>query len=170
MVDASGQLITIPAEHSKVHQGKMFSAGYYDSAVLNTNAINLLIQVPATHQVHVYIKILSGGDALFTFYNGTTFSAAGTAITPVNHNFGSTNTANATITHTPTITDVGAQKWEEYIPGGSGSGAGATPGAVQNIATEQAVLTEGDYLFRLTNNAGSTQPLQIMVAFYEVPE
>lgn len=171
LVDAGGYLITVSTEHSKVHQGEMFSAGYYDAAVVTTGDIELLVQIPAGTSAHTYFKVLAGGDSLFEAFEGTTFSAAGTSAGTLNNNRTSSNTPTVTVTHTPTLTTDGTLIWQEYIPGGTGSGVGqVTPGAVQNIAAEQSIFAPStNYLFRLTNNSGTTQPLQIQLAFYEVP-
>jgi len=171
LVDEGGFLIAVTTEHSKVHQGKLFSAGYYNAAVANAAVINVLVQIPANVSIHTYFKIISGGDAFFEAFEGATFSNQGTGAGTLNNNRTSTNTPDTVVTHTPTITDDGSIIWEEYIPGGTGAGAGqVTPGAVQSVASEQSILAPStNYIFRLTNNAGSTQPLQIQLAFYEVP-
>ena len=160
------EIVTITHEHQKVHEGEFYSAGYLDEAVINDGTIEILLQTPADKTMHSYIKLIAGGDARFDVYEGTTFSAAGTAISPVNHNRSSANTCGCTVTHTPTITTDGTLIWSEYIAGGSG---GLTPGAVQNVSTEQAVFdSNAVYLFRLTNLAGTAQPLQIISAYYPV--
>lgn len=171
LVDQGGLIITVTTEHSKVHQGEFFSSGYYNATVANTTAINVLVQVPTDISIHTYFKVLSGGDSLFEAFEGVTFSAQGTDTGTLNNNRTSTNTPDTIVTHTPTITDTVSLIWQEFIPGGSGAGSGqVTPGAVQNVASEQSILAPNtNYLFRLTNNAGSTQPLQIQLAFYEVP-
>ena len=169
-VDRSGSLITITHEHSKVHQGRFFGAQYYDSAVVNTGTLDLLIQTAANKSLHTYIKLLVGGDAVFQLYEGTTFSAAGTAVDTINHNRTSSEVCTCTVTHTPTVTDVGTELWEEFVPGGtSGAGGAHTPGGIDAVSSEQWIFNNGtDYLLRVTNAAGSTQPIQIVMAYYSV--
>jgi len=167
--------VTISYEHHKVHEGKLFGAGYYSSSVANNGAINVLLQTPVGTTAHVYLKVNVGGDAVFRAFEGTTVSAAGTAITPIDHNRETANTATITVTHTPTITDDGTQLWEEFIPGGTssgggGGGGGSHPGAVATTLSEQIILKADEtYLLRLTNISGGAQPEDITFSFYEVP-
>jgi hypothetical protein len=160
------QVTTISHEHQKVHEGQFYSTGYYDDTVADDAAINMLIQTPAEKELHVYLKIIAGGDCEFEVFEGTTFSAAGTSISPVNHNRNSVNVCGCTVTHTPTITVDGDLIWLEYIPGG----VFITPGAVQNISSEQAVFANNaNYLLRVTNRSALTNPFQIQAAYYPVP-
>lgn len=166
-VDASNELIIISHEHSKVHEGRLFGVGYYNAALANNANLDVRIVTPATHTAHVYIRTAGGGDHSFRAYEGTTYTAAGTALTPVNHNRTSSNTANASTYHTPTVDALGTLLWEEYVPGGTG---GASPGAVGQPTAEQVVLAANtDYLFRLTNLSGVTDDFNLIFSFYEVP-
>lgn len=163
------QYNVITHEHVLVHEGEFFQTCVLNTSVANTSAIQLLIQCAASKSVHLYVKLVAGGDALFQMYEGPTFSAAGDALTAHNHNRVSSKTASGVFTSSPTVSDNGTLMCQEFLAGGTGQGNGATPGAVQGLATEQYVLSPGeDYLLKLTNNAGSNQPLQIIVAFYEV--
>lgn len=166
-LDTSGTRTIISYEHSKVHQGKFYTANYYLAGVANGSSIEILVQTPSDKTVHNYIKAASGGDSLFYTFEDATFSAEGTAITPINNNRSSANTADATITHTPTLTADGTQLGNpEFIPGGHG---GVSVGSSEGIGKEQFVLNSNTvYLLRLTNIAGSAQALSIVLGFYEV--
>lgn len=170
-IDVSGSRIMITHEHSKVHEGKFFSIGYYDLAVIDDAYIDILFTPPATDSIHMYIKLVSGGDALFSAYENTV-ATHGTSITSVNHDRTSANTCGCTASHTPTVTTVEDLLWGEVIPGGTGTGSGGsshTPGAVQGVSTEQVILApDTNYLFRLQNISGVTDHLQIMMAYYPV--
>ena len=160
------QVNTLTHEHQKVHDGDFYSTGYYLEGVADDGYIDLLIQTPATDTLHTYIKLSGGGDVTFEVYEGTTFSAAGTTVTPVNHNRSSSNTCGCTVTHTPTVSSLGTQLWQEYLPGGSG---GLTPGTVQGVSTEQVVFDKDtNYLLRLYNRAGTAQSLQVTASYYPV--
>lgn len=165
-VDGSSELIFITHEHSKVHQGKLFTGGYYNASVANGNSIELLIQT-STPQVHLYLKSAAGGDSTFSIFEGGSINAAGTAVTAYNNNRASANTYLCTLTHTPNMSAYGTQLNDiEYEPGGTG---GTAPGAVEQISTEQLVLAPStNYVLRLTNTSGVAQPLNIRLGFYEV--
>jgi len=165
--DISSELITISHEHSKVHEGNFFACGYYNQSVINNGVLEFLFQTPADSTVHTYMKVITGGDAEFTAFEGTTFSAAGTSCSIINHNRSSTKVPISVSSSTPTLITDGTQLWLEFIPGGSG---GLTPGAVQMPGFEQVVLEKDtNYLFRIKNIAGTSEPLQFMISFYEIP-
>ena len=164
--DANGDLISMSTTHNLIHRGLYLGAGYIDTAVTAAADIEVLIQVSSAHDMHLSIKTITGGDATLDIYEGTTVSAAGTSVTVRNHNRKFSDTSNSTITHTPTITGDGTLIWKEYIPGGS---TGVAPGAIQQVSAEQTVFKANtNYLFRLTNNAAVTEPLQIQISFYEI--
>lgn len=170
-IDGSGSLVTITYEHHKVHEGQFYSVGHYADAVADTGIIEMLFTTPETFSAHMYLKVVAGGDALFSAFEDST-RTAGTSITSVNHDRTSTNTCSCTISHTPGGAGDGTQLWLEYVPGGTGIGAGGgshTPGAVQGVSSEQVILAEDTtYLFRLQNTAGVAEPLQITMAYYMV--
>ena len=163
--DPSGSLIGISHEHSKVHQEKFFACGYLDTAVPSGNDIEYLIETGA-QTAHMYIKLIAGGDALFSVYEDSTFTT-GTLCPIVNHNRTSENLPLLVTSHTPAGTGDGDILWAEFIPGGS---TGNAPGAVQGVGYEQVVLkADSKYLFRLQNLGAGAQALQIVVSFYESP-
>lgn len=165
--DVSSELIFISHEHSKIHEGKLFGAGYMNATLANDGNLDLHITTPVDYSVHTYIKTSGGGDSEFLIYEGTTFTANGTAITPINHNRTSSNVATTLAYHTPTVNVIGTQLWQEFVPGGSG---GASPGAVGHPTSEQVVLAPNtEYLFRLVNRSGVVDYFNLLLSFYEVP-
>lgn len=164
--DWGGNLVTISHEHLKVHQSELLATGYLATGVAAAGDIEVLFQCPSTHDLHLYIRMAAGADATFTAFEGPTINAQGTVLTPINHNRNGTDSANATITHTPTLGADGSQLWEQFFPGGTG---GASPGVIEPATTEQVVLKAGNnYLFRLTNNDGAGQTLNMLFSFYEI--
>lgn len=166
-VDVSHEIISISHEHSKVHQGKFFSTGYYVNPIAASGVVEILIHTHASYTMHLYTHVSCGGDAEARIFEAPTVSAAGTALTVTNNNRTSSNTPNATITHTPTTTADGTQlDATTYVPGGTGGNA---VGAMADASEEQFVLAPDTYyLIRLTNISGVTQPGHIHLNFYEV--
>jgi len=161
--DISGGHITIPPILSGVLEGHFYSGGYYSSSVASGSSIELLIQVPSDTYVQCMVEGAAGGDAVGYLYEGPTVSAAGTTVTCRNLNRAQLDSYNVTVTHTPTTTADGTQIAETFVPGGQywvSSGATEALPVVLNAST--------DYLLRLTNTAGTSQPLQIRVAFAEM--
>jgi len=138
-----------------IHDGLFFDASGKINVGIGAN-LDILLQFPAGSIGHLTMVEYNVEDAPcdILFYENTTFSAAGTAITPKNHNRLSTKTSDITMTHTPTITDAGDLLHTKYIPaaGGPGQQAGGllVPGEDQEWVLGNGV----NYLWRLTNNSG----------------
>lgn len=165
-VDPSGSLVFVTHEHGQIHASNFFSSGYLNSAVASAGTIAVLFETGA-NEIHSFLKLIAGGDALFEVFEDVTTSSDGTLMTATGHNRTEPGTTNVTWYHTPTVTDFGTTLWEEYIPGGS---SGQTPGAVQFVGTEQVIFKPNTkYVLRLTNEANGVEPLQITMAYYQGP-
>ena len=165
-VDPSGSLVTVTHEHAKVHSGLMFGAGHIVTGVASGASLNMIIQTPTDASMHLYIKTLATADATFYAFRSPTYTG-GTVVPSINHNETNTNTSDAVFLHTPALTLDGTPMWAELLPAGQG---GSAPGAVGHPTTEQVVLAaDSEYLFRLTNDDGAGQSLQIVFSFYEGP-
>ena len=165
-IDISGSLISISHQHSQVHQGTYFTVSHLFSAVSAGADAELLVRFPAGVTGHMVMKVSAGADATVQLFEAPTASADGTAITPINHNRQSTNTADSTAFYGPTITDDGTRLHSEFLPGGGI----LAPGAILTVNTEQFVLAAGsDYLFRVTNDGAGAENISIDTSYYEVP-
>lgn len=154
----------IDYSHQKVHEGRFFSGGFYNSAVADTASINLLIQ-NSTYYSHVKITIASSGDALLYIFEDTTFSNAGTTVSMVNHNRASAKVFSGTVTHTPTITGDGTQlNGPSLLPAGTKHAGG---GGDSGFANEIILDLNTNYLFRLTNVSGSNSKMHIHIEGYQ---
>jgi hypothetical protein len=162
---SSGFVPVIDIAHQKVHEGRFFSCGYYNSAVVDTGVIELLIQTSATNGTHSRISGYSGGDSLIQIFEGTTFSNAGTALTISNHNRSSLKVFDGTVTNTPTLIGAGTQiNSTVFIPGGTK--ASATGGA-GGFGSEFILALSTNYLFRITNVSGATKKQSILFECYQ---
>jgi hypothetical protein len=164
-VDGSGSITFISHEHSKIHQGKFYSLGYSDAALGNGSSL-VILATTNSYELHTHITLACGGDASFSVHENPTITSNGSAITPVNHNRTSSKTSTTTFYNTPTLSNNGTLIWSELIVGGSG---GITPGGNNAQGIEQTVLAPNtSYVFTLTNTAGTAQPSQIILSYYEV--
>ena len=164
----SNSLQVIDFVHHEVHEGDTYQASFKtpDGAPLADNAtLEVLIQA-GNQPMHTVYAAAAGGDAEIALFEGTTFSAAGTAMPARNMSRLSTNTALATITHTPTTTLDGAQLQNAFLPGGAG-GPPSTPGGAARQDTEWVLAPDTNYLLRLTNRSGGAQPASLVVQWYE---
>jgi hypothetical protein len=157
--------VTIDYPHQKTHEGRYFSGGYYNASIANGATIELLIQMGAATTWHSKIRASSGGDATVQIFENATFSAAGTSVTVSNHNRSSSKVSDATVTHTPTLTADGTQvNGTILIPGGStGNSAGGSGG----FEDEYILAVSKVYLVRLTNTAGTSEPMSLLVEGYQ---
>lgn len=165
-VDVVNEALVMQDEiHANIHRGVMFSGSYFDLAIADDASIEILFQVDASQSAHLRFGGASGGDAELEIFEGTTFSAAGTAVPTNNRNRLSGNTASTVITHTPTLTGDGTSLMAMYVPGGTGFLF--TQGG-QSRSFEEWILVPGqDYLMRITNRSGVAQPLSALLDFYE---
>ena len=160
-------LQVIDTAHLRVHDGQAFTVSHIwpETGEIADNAnADILIQVGA-NRLHAVWNLSCGGNSETYFYEGTTFSAAGTAITAYNQNRSSAKTSLSTFTHTPTVTLVGTELIAEFLPGGTkDAGSG---GSGETFVREIDLAPSTDYLIRITNRSGAIQMASIHIEFYE---
>lgn len=155
---------TITYEHKKIHEGRYFSGGHYNSSLADTASQDILIQVSSTSALHAIISATCGGDSTMMIYEGTTFSAAGTAVTMSNHNRASAKSFAGTVTHTPTVTATGTQiNGTIFVPSGDKH---TTAGASGGFTSELVLSKSTNYLVRVTNNSGAAIKASISIDGY----
>jgi len=153
--------------HDRIHQGVFFQSTFYDGAVVNNAFLEVMLRVPTGSAAHFRWAVASGGNALGYMYHTPTLLTDGTARPALNFNGFSTNVALASPFITPTFSDPGTAILDEiFFPGGQKNQASGGGGS----SFEEFVLGPGDYLGRLQNIAGTTQPLQILITWYEPVE
>ena len=161
-VDSFKNTINIGSVHFNLHEGKAFIVSRDSGSIADAATSDMLIQVGSTA-----LRFTTGAGTTGSFradiYEGTTFSAAGTALVAYNKLRSSSNTTNATFTHTPTITDLGTTVWCSLISGGKKVG-----GDAELPEIDQFILTANtDYLYRLTNISGVAARAIFNVSYYE---
>lgn len=158
-------LVVMDEVHYNIHRGIMFQADYFQATLADDGAVALLVQVDDSQPAHMRLGVATGGDAEIEIYEGPTISASGTGIQAVNRNRISSNTPSTLISHTPTISVDGISLSHLLLAGGTGFLS--TPGG-QGRTFEEWVLQPGEnYLVRVTNRAGTAQPVSIGLDFYE---
>jgi len=90
--------LSIDIAHHEVHEGAMFSAFISDASAADTEQIQVMITTPNTTELaHVVWEHYSSGQATVTLKSGITYSAGGSAFTPINRNRGSSHTSACTV-------------------------------------------------------------------------
>lgn len=150
--------------HNMVHRGYLFSASHIFTGVIDTASADLLIVVGPAQGAHIRLGLSTTGQGIGFFYSEPTVTVPGTAVTPSNRNgFSSRTLSGITITHTPTITDVGTETIATVVPGGEKVRA---VGASEEGFSEW-ILAPGTYLLRFTNNAGTTVNVSLELELYQ---
>lgn len=116
-LDSSTHAInTTENAHHEIHEGRHFKADRQDTSLATDETIELLLTTPdTTRWAHFLLTMQSTGEVVVELYEGTTVSAEGTAITPINRNRNSDTASVVVVTHTPTITSDGTKLTENWI-------------------------------------------------------
>lgn len=160
--DHYGHLIVHTIMENRIHDGAAFATGHYNGAVANNGTIEILVQ-NSEEELVTLLEWACGGDALMTVFEGVTVTSQGTTLDWVNLNRTSANTLDSIdVFHTPTISDYGTTIYQKYTPGGGffGSGGkGSVPEGIFNVTD--------DYVVRVQNISGTTQPMQMILQSYQ---
>ena len=161
------QTTTISYAHEKCHSGKFFNFSYVGNGILAAANLEVLIQTGSPAELHAAFGFDVEGQCEMLIYEGTTVSAAGTAVTIIDVNRVTANTSQATATHTPTVTAVGTQLRHVFVPGGTIFPPGGSDGAPVRGGTELILAPSTNYLIRVNNTSGGTIDIGVEVGFYE---
>ena len=162
----SGAVGSIEQEHLKIHEGKGFTLAQRISITNLGGTYEFLGVVPANvfpHFRHITVSS-DGGPSDVDFYEGATYSATGSAITPYNNNRNSITTAELLVYDSPTLTTDGTLLEPILIPGTKQAGSLGSEGSNEwNLKENEA------YMIRITNNtAGAgTSNYTINMFWYE---
>lgn len=158
---ASGILSTIEYEHQRIHEGEMFTV--LEVTDLGNGATrDILVVSPDTVKwTHIVWEIEHELETTIQFYQGTTYSAIGTAVSSYNRNGNSNNVATTLVYHTPTITDVGT------LIGTIQQGDGKKAGGSDRLSNEFILKRNCAYLVRVTNLTASNNLIFTKLNWYE---
>lgn len=156
---------SISHAHRLIHDGMVFHASGQVADVAVAGTFEFIFSVPADVFLHLQkvTFFLEGTPCQVQVYEGTTTSADGTEITPLNTNRNSARTAAASLFHTPTITGDGTLIHDRYFPSPT-KDAGLIGGALHE---EWILKPSTKYLFRLTNNTGALLDFGFEGSWYE---
>lgn len=149
--------------HDKTHAGQAFDASALFSSVAVNNSGELLIATGAKRLHALFILAAGAGSDCFAYlFETPTVSNAGTPVTISNRRLGTTTSSDATITHTPTLSADGTQRFFRLLPFGQDINS--------NVADRQEwILAKNTtFLLRLTNKGSSAANLGMGMSFYTV--
>jgi len=162
-------LVTEDRQHYETHEGDTFLVSYKSpdaTPIADNGTINFALTTGAK-TAHIIATAAGGGDTEIEILEGTTFTpATGTATTPYNKNRTSTNMPAATVRRDVTITVAGTLLFNKFFPGGT---AAQAQGVTESTRDEWIFRPSTVYAFRITNRAGTQQPMSMALEWYEEP-
>ena len=169
--DYARAVCTIDENHKLVHDGMFFNTSGKQTGWTDGTSKSFLISPPAGCFPHVQTMILNfgRGDIDFVAYEGPTVTDNGSALTAVNVNCSSTNTADLALYAEPTVSDNGTHKFTLWVPPtatGNGQSANGIAGVGQG--SEWLLNESVPWLIVMTNNSGSTIDWSYEFSWYEL--
>jgi hypothetical protein len=163
LTDDFGALID--TAHSYIHRGLFYIVSRYYAAVPMGGTADMRIQVGATLNPHITISVAAGANATINIYEGTTYTAPGTALIVYSRNRETFGIGETSAFHTPTVLLLGPSIYNAFIPGGSKQSA---VGSVRSNSQEWVFEHPWDYLIRVTNVSAAAADYSIEAEWYEV--
>lgn len=159
---ATNSLQTVDYAHHEVHAGSSFY--YHDVIALNSGAVqNYLIITPNTTKWAHFGYEIDGNDGAFTteIFEGSDRTGT-TQQTVLNRNRNSATAATVTVFkgYTSGTTDGTRIIWKRL-------GTGKTSGGSSGSAEERVLKQNTQYTLRVTNNAGATNNVTVVLRWYE---
>lgn len=166
----SGSISTNPIQHVRVHTGVTFQASYKSPEggdIGDNSVLNIFIQTGVNFN-HFVFSTTSGGTSELFIFEDTVVSADGTPLAVWNMNRPKSIVSTSQVSHTPTITSDGTRIHNSLMPGGTGNNR--LPGGTARPGTEWILSPNTNYLIRIVNRAGSSQPIGFVGQWYEVTD
>ncbi len=162
----SGAVGVIEQEHLKIHEGKLFTIAKRFTVTNVGGTHEFLGVVPAAVFPHFRSLTITsdGGPNDVDFYEDTTVSANGAAVTPYNNNRNSITIPELLIYDIPTITGDGTLLEPILIPGTKQAGSFGS-----EASNEWILKASSNYMIRITNNTvgAGTSNFTINMFWYE---
>jgi len=161
LVDSiAGARVSVSHIAALSHEGKVFSAGQFDATLADDASLNLLIRVQ-DNPIYTRFGAEMVGDGELIIFEGTTVSANGNPVTPVNLNRMSALASTALFSDGPTVTADGTEIKHRVLTGDKEDEGVSSVGAVLIMAPNTF------YLMRTTNRSGAQARIATSFGYYE---
>ncbi len=158
-----GATATIGVMGAALLEGDLFSVTIVDASVADGADFDILL-VTGTTKVIVALAAATSGDADVIFYEDTTVSDNGSAVSVVNMNRNSAKASNMSAFEAPTVTGVGTELFNVSFPGGEKKDAVPVSAA---SSLGWYLKPSSNYLLRITNQSGGAQTISALMDVLE---
>lgn len=143
----------------RILDGTAFAAGDYSAGIAFNTGTNILIQNGVNDGLYILAEILTTIDCSVALFEAPTFSAAGSAITPINLNRVSAKVLGATITKNPTLTTDGTQLGPTIL----------NQSNIKKALFEDAIILapSTNYLIKITSISSYVGIINILMQLYQ---
>ena len=163
--DASGALISMNLEHSKIHQGYGWNISIESSSIASAESYYILFRVVSgVAHLRSYDVSVSEGPAIVRLFESPTITAVGTAVNIRNRNRAASDENGVDVYTEPTVTADGTRLETDFIPS-DGNKSGGSAGSFY----EEWVLNQTDYILKITNNNNNAITAVINAFWYSSP-
>jgi len=159
----TGAIATQTDAHKMSHDGLAYEALATFTAIAAAGTVDIVFSVPSGYELSADPFYSANQDIQVDIFSYDTISSPGTAVTTHNLKFGSANTPNSTITHTPSGLGTPTQVFgPRYL---FAAGVGTTRSILGGFA--EIHIPEGLYVYRITNKGSSAAIINMGIIFYE---
>lgn len=157
-----GSPSTITNKQWHINNGDCFYGSKRSVSLANNGTFMVHIVTSTTKKTHANLEVTATGKATIDVYSGTTYTAAGTAVTIFPNNSSNVKSTSALAYHTPTTNVLGTQVYEGIVV------ANGTDVLGEGQDAKKILPFSTDILLVVTNTSGSAADYGINFDFYEV--
>lgn len=155
-----GYGVRMDETHHLIHDAELFRA---DIPFTASTLMRALITTGTSKFVHLVANIQAQDAGIFEIFEAPTVSAAGTAVTPVNaKRTNTTETLDATITHTPTTSADGTLIEHDTV-GDGGNNPNARSGGAGGRDTEWVLKQDTIYMVKFVPDAAANGTIKLQM-------
>lgn len=158
------ELYAMSKATSRIQDGELYSATHLFSSIADTNSAEM-VGITGDKDAHLMVLVKAGGKCEIDFEKGTTFTDNGTEVTAVNRNETSSNSATASIYHSPNTDSSGTVFAEDFIPGGGKQNA--LIGGEGGTRQEYIIEPNSNHVLRVKNTSGGAINIFVKFVWYE---
>ncbi len=152
-----GYLVSIDAEHHKIHEGAHFTCQDYDSSVDTGSPKYWHVKTPDnTTDYHYVFKVVMSDSGLVEMFEAPTLTNDGTQLSCWNNDRKSATTSTMLFYYDPTVSVDGDRILVNVI-GTDGAGASGGAGGVESRSREFILDNDTSYLIKATPETNGTR-------------